>query len=158
MRNSLAHINTVSRQHANKQHHMKSHTIETQFVRYIVPILAALFWAGCSGAPSESAGKQVIEDKIQAHKKADLIKLVSFRKTNGSRDGNSYQMECEVEIEFLDNCRFVDSTPQGYYVVRDNEPGKPQGSVVVQKRKGEKLQWREKLKFQKTEKGWRGVW
>ncbi len=137
---------------------MKSYTLETKLIRYIVPVLTALFLAGCSSQPSESTGQKIIEKSIQAQSNG-LIKLVSFRKTNAtSPDRNHYLLEYEMEIEYLDNC-WVDGmglevTPPKFKASR-LAPDRFD-FLALKKRKGEKEKMSGYLGFEKTEKGWRG--
>ena len=78
---------------------MKSRAIETQLGRCIAPLVAALFLAGCSGPPSASVGRQIVQKQVQAESKG-LMKLVSFRKTNATGDNTTDRMEYEAEVEF----------------------------------------------------------
>jgi hypothetical protein len=138
---------------------MKSYTLGTKLIRYIVPVLAALFLAGCSSQPSESTGKKVIEKRIQTQSNG-LIKLVSFKKTNASSpDKNSYVLEYEMEIEYLDDCWVpsggLEVTPPD--LIAAPISSSPPSSVLfaVKKRKGETTKTSSWLGFKKTEKGWR---
>jgi len=134
---------------------MKTYTLETKLTHYIVPILTALFLAGCSGPPSESVGKQIVEKQIQEQSKG-LIKLVSFRKTNATGGDSAYQMEYEVEIEFADDVRvFRDAMMAGPFYAERGVVS-PTLFMMQQRRKGEKLKQTGTLGFEKTEKGWRG--
>ena len=139
---------------------MKTYTIETKLIRYVVPVLAALFLAGCSSQPSESTGQKIIEKRIQAQSRG-LIKLLSFRKTNALVSDNLYQMEFEIEIEYLDNC-LVGSLGGGFGSLPDftAEPGSslPASKFYMQqKRKGEREKQSGQMGFVKTENGWRGT-
>ena len=142
---------------------MKTHARENNFTRNITLILVTLFLAGCSGPPSERAGRQILEKRI--HEAQDeskgLIKLVSFRKTNATVHGSDYVMEYEVEIEFTDNVTvYKDMMP--FWASR----GSPKelldkrlivfSSPLIEKRKGEKRTCTGALRFEKTERGWRG--
>lgn len=138
---------------------MKTKTLETKLIRYIAPLLTALFLAGCSSQPSESTGQKIIEKRIEAQSKG-LIKLVSFRKTNATGNANYYNLEYAIEIEYLDNC-LVGSLGGGLGSMPDftAEPGSrlPASKFYMQqKRKGEREKQSGQLGFEKTEKGWRG--
>ena len=144
---------------------MKSNTIETQFVRYIAPILAALFLAGCSGSPSERAGRQIVEAKVR-NESEGLMKLVSFRKTNATDSGSQYNMEYEAEVVFTDDAT-VHSSEGGvvyggalmgpFWARRGSSKGLTiPGQTLLDKKKGEKMKRSGILAFEKTEKGWRG--
>jgi hypothetical protein len=138
---------------------MKSHAIQTKIARHITLILVALFLAGCSGPPSESVGKQIVEKEIQDKSKG-LMKLVSFRKTNATGGDGFYVMEYEVEVAFTDDATVPTSAfaagpffaDRGF--TKANQLDLPLSSI--QKRKGETMKRASTLTFKKTEKGWRG--
>ena len=136
---------------------MKSHATQTKIARHITLILVALFLAGCSGPPSESAGKQVVEKQIQDASKG-LMKLVSFRKTNATGGGSAYQMEYEVEVEFTEDAvvrtGLLSAGP--FFAYRGLDISKDITGTLLQRRKGEKAKHAGILVFEKTEKGWRG--
>ena len=129
--------------------------IQTKFLHYATPILLALFLVGCSGPPSESVGKQIVEKQIQEQSKG-LIQLVSFRKTNATGGDIVYYMEYEVEIEFQDTVRvFQDPNMNGpFYAERGVMTAMT--FMMQQRRKGERVKQSGTLGFSKTEKGWRG--
>jgi hypothetical protein len=120
----------------------------------IVLIVVLGFFSGCSGSPSENAGKSVVQNMIKSQNQSDFIKLVSFRKTNGIREGNSYRMEYEVEIEFREDCMF---DPYGsIYNASRIVNGGIYSAIVVRKKKGERIKKSDVMSFEKTERGWRG--
>jgi hypothetical protein len=129
---------------------MKSHANETQFFRYIVPILATLFLPGCSGPPSESVGKRIVESRIQQDSNG-LIKLLGFRKTNATRDDRIYRMEYEAEIEYID-----DALDFGFFHAKKGDPVPSYSLYIQNRKKGERVKKSGTLTFEKTEKGWRG--
>jgi hypothetical protein len=136
---------------------MKSYTLGTKLIHYVVPVLTALFLAGCSSQPSQSAGKQIIEKTIQDESKG-LIKLLSFRKTNATSRGNYYVMEFEVEIEYLEDCVLEGVGPfsrasRGLFKA---ERGSSLRGLPYQPKKKGKERRSGELEFEKTEKGWRG--
>lgn len=134
---------------------MKPHTLVTKFACFVFPALAAFLLGGCSGPPSESAGKQIVEKQIQSQSNG-LIKLLSFRKTNAIDGGNAYRMEYEVEVEYLDEARvFQDPSLNGPFYA---ERGRVTSVLFMmeQRKKGENVKLSGSLGFEKTEKGWRG--
>jgi len=129
--------------------------IHTNLLLFAATVLAATFLVGCSGPPSESAGKQIVQKQIQEQSKG-LIQLVSFRKTNATGGDAAYSMEYEVEIEFLDTVRvFQDPNMNGPFYA---EKGTMSASTFMmqQRQKGERVKQSGTITFSKTEKGWRG--
>ena len=94
------------------------------------------------------------------------IKLVSFKKTNGMEDGNSYQLEYEAQIEFLagpafwnrgsaiDPLSFEFSNGQLGSGATAQLLGAVVGANNVQQ--GQHLTVKGVFRFQKTERGWLG--
>lgn len=132
---------------------MQTNAISSQSLRSIIAILPALLLVACAGLPSETAGRRVVENAIRAQRQGELITLVSFTKTNAVREGNSYRMEYDVEIEFREDCLFS-LYGSIYNALRDN--GGPHSADQVKKRKGERLRQSDVMTFEKTENGWRG--
>lgn len=125
----------------------------------------ACLLAGCTGAPSESSGRRLMEKRV-ADQSGSKIVLVSFKKTNGMLDGNLYQMEYEAEVEFpssgswqrgsaLDSSVSFGFSPQP---VPNNNLAQLMGGAMgaVNVRQGEHQAVKGVLRFQKTEKGWMG--
>lgn len=122
-------------------------------------LLTGLCLAGCSGKPSENAGRQLIERRI-AKQSNGLIELVGFKKTNGAGDDNSYQMEFEATVRYTGNC-LVGSIEGGMETLPDFRaiPGtQPSAMQFFMKGKtaGETETHTGSMHFQKTERGWQG--
>lgn len=56
---------------------------------------------GCSSKPSESDGEQFAQNTVRESHSDEVIKIISFRKTNGFNKNSDYYLEFETEIEFL---------------------------------------------------------
>jgi hypothetical protein len=121
--------------------------------------------AGCSGAPSESSGRQLLEKRVTDQSGSKIV-LVGFKKTNGMLDGNLYQMEFEAEVEFpsggswqrgsaLDSSVSFGFSPQP---VPGSDLAQLMGGAMgaVNVREGEHQTVKGVLRFQKTERGWLG--
>jgi hypothetical protein len=132
-----------------------------------IEVLTVLALSGCGGPPSPSDGRKQVETQIQAESNG-LIRLVSFDKTNGlDRDLGGrklYEMEYTAEIEFLDNCIWNSGGERGWngsFVAILKQPGHEgsfRGSFdPLEPSKGEHQRVNGKLKFEKTEQGWRLV-
>lgn len=132
-----------------------------------IEVLTVLALSGCGGPPSPSDGRKQVESQIQAESNG-LIRLVSFDKTNGlDRDSGGrklYEMEYTAEIEFLDNCIWNSGGERGWngsFVAIPRQPGHEgdwRGPFDPQEpSKGERQRVNGKLKFEKTEQGWRLV-
>ncbi|MDO9230284.1 MAG: hypothetical protein Q7U03_12035 [Syntrophales bacterium] len=141
---------------------MKSFAIPTMFACYVTTILVSLFLAGCSGTPSESVGRQIVEKKVQ-DESGGLMKLVSFRKINATGDSSMYSMEYEAEIVFTDDAIVYEGEAiMGPFWARRgssrnvfNTSAMLTGGRLIEKRKGERMNRAGTLTFEKTEKGWR---
>ena len=128
---------------------MKPHEPQTKFVSAILSILAVVLLAGCSSRPSESTGRAVLQNAIATESKG-MIKLVSFRKTNGTGGGTYYHMEYEAQIEFSATGTWY---PLYLFTVGQVEPPPPLGHNVSA---GHRETVQGSLSFEKTERGWRG--
>lgn len=105
-------------------------------------LLVVLLFACSSGFPSESTGRQVLENHYGKYPGAYKVK--SFTKTNGVEiPPNAYSLEFEAEIECLRDLKLE----PGDILIRD-EYGLACVKAGIQKLQG-------KIKFEKTEKGWR---
>ena len=126
--------------------------------------VAAIF-TGCSGTPSESTGRKVIEKRIEDQNNYNSLHLVRFTKLNGVRNGITYQMEFEAELLFTDNGSWirgssVSPTVQFGFTSQQysgSAMGQLMGSLegAVKVRTGEKQTFKSIITFTKTERGWR---
>jgi len=130
-------------------------------VKYIALALPLLLLTACSSTPSASDAESVLRHKISKQSEG-LIELVKFTKKN-SQDAEVmgvklHSIEFEAEIRFLEKCYWGSPLEQSFEVQR-GEPGPFNMWMYMGKRKAEKGQ-RETitgtLRFEKTEKGWRG--
>lgn len=131
-----------------------------KIVLYISITMLLAVLVGCSSTPSDSDGKKILADTIQQQSKG-LIKLVSFNKTNGQSGEvmgvKLYSMEYEGEIEFLDNVYW--GSPFG---LLGFDAAKADGSMLSimgknkKAKKGDRYKFKGSIRFEKTEKGWRG--
>jgi PBP1b-binding outer membrane lipoprotein LpoB len=144
---------------------MKTIKHRTALIFHVLPILAAIFLAGCSGPPDASMGRKMLEHKIQSQSNGK-INLVSFRKTNGTGDNNVYQVEYEAEIEFLADGAWMRGSSLDSSVsfefstqpVGNNWMAQSLGGLsgATNVKKGQRTTVKSVLRFEKTEKGWRG--
>ena len=131
----------------------------------LFPIFAALFVAGCGVPLSQSTGQKMLENQIQ-NQSNGKIKLLSFSKTNGKGDDAYYQVEYEAEIEFLANGAWesgggMSSSPTFGFSTQQLGGGATAqllGAVVGAQNvsQGQRTKVKGVLRFEKTEKGWRG--
>ena len=132
-----------------------------RFVKLML-VLLALTLSGCGGPPSESEGRKLIEDKIQANS-SKFLRLVSFDKTNGIDRSNGstklYELDYTTDIEFLDNCNW-NSVTFAASPYRAPDPNlimdlpEPNWNVA---KKGTRTKLTGKLMFEMTEKGWQMI-
>lgn len=133
---------------------------------HVFAVLAAVILSGCApGPPSENVGRETIERQIQTQSNGK-IKLVSFTKTNGKQHDDSYQLEYKAEIEFLATGAWSrgsamdSSTSFGFSTeqVAANALAQFTGSIfgAMNVRQGQRETVTGVLRFEKTEKGWRG--
>ena len=141
---------------------MKSPKIQTKLVSFIIIIAVALL-AGCSGRPSESNGRAVLQQKLgqQSKETKENIKVVSFRKTNATGDDKHYSLEYEAEIEFLadgawSDDRFEFLTKQEDLARSRNLLDWKNLSNWKNVQQGQHATVKGNIQFFKTEKGWRG--
>lgn len=115
--------------------------------------LTTLLMACSSSMPSESDGRKVLENVAQSK---GVYRVNTFRKTNGvlSESRGTYQLEFEADIECQKVNMPTSSSGVFNYTFNLIEPGSLNtncGQV------GEKQKLKDRLFFQKTEKGWRGT-
>lgn len=121
-------------------------------------LLASLL-LGCSGTPSESAGRQVIERRIEKQSNG-LIELVEFKKTNGAGDASTYQMEFSTTVRYKANCLVgsldgrMETLPD-FRAIPGTRPSAMQ-FYLTGKTAGETETHTGTMLFQKTERGWQG--
>jgi hypothetical protein len=136
-------------------------------------IMTALAFFGCGSSasrPPDAAGRQVFERGIEKGGSRDRVRLLDFRKSNGVpgvENGVSfYKMEYEVDVEFLDNCKWMLISPDnssGRWVL-ESRPTPPAGRTDLYYafyggapgQKGQRAKLTGEIRFQRTEKGWRG--
>jgi len=119
---------------------MKTSKVSSRVLVPLVITIAAVsaFVVACgSSYPSESAGRRYCEKNCGTID--GYLKLKSFKKTNGIGDDRSYEMEYEIEVE----CLSVTITP-GISEI---------GGVC--KKVGQIFKESGRIRFQKTENGWR---
>jgi|SRR5579883_2017569 len=124
------------------------------------------FLAGCSGPPSENAGRRLMEKRV-ADQSGSAIRLVSFKKINGMLTDNLYQMEFEAEVEFpssgswqrgsaMDSSASFGFSPQQQ--PQNNLAQLMAGAMgIVSVKAGEHQTVKGVLRFRKTRKGVEGV-
>jgi len=124
-------------------------------------LLCAFALTACSSTPSASEAEAVLRSKIEKQSKG-LIKLVNFTKTN-AQDAELmgvkvHAIEYQAEIEFAEDCYWGTPFGEGFEAIK-GEPGPLNAWMYTGKKKGRKGE-RETitgtLRFQKTEKGWKG--
>jgi len=126
----------------------------------VLVLLAMCFLiGGCS--PGASDGKQIIETRIQQQSNG-LIKLVSFKKTNGQAMEpmgiKAYTMNYTAEIEFLDDCTWGSGGALGWPGTFAAVRGRPNPMFInfsaSEVKKGQRVTVSGEFVFQKTEQGW----
>ena len=135
----------------------------------LLATFAALLITGCSSSvPSDEDGKALLVNQINSESQG-RIKLLRFQKTDGqaskSEGVERYKLEFDIEIEFLEDCKWV--LGFGGHPTFQTVKARAQSSgfsiqsfltdtaPVVKKGHHEKLMGF--MNFQKTEKGWRGT-
>jgi hypothetical protein len=120
--------------------------------KFIVAIFLFIFFLlGCSSRPSEEAAKKYLLSLPESCK--DCIKIVSFKKTNGIKDGIRYQFFFDAEIIFLKDAqsmglaekRFENLTPSDKNFVN---------FLMTSYKKGEHYRLDGIIHFIESEKGW----
>jgi len=127
--------------------------------RAVIVFLIAVSLTACSGPPSESDGRTALNQKIETESEG-LIRLVSFKKTNGVTSEGGYQLEYTAEIEFLDDCIWSGGY-KGTFLATRGRPASAMDREMLRydakeaAEKGKHQQVSNKLIFQRTENGWR---
>lgn len=126
---------------------------------YRVALLAAVWLGGCApgqgDVPSEAAARAFYESEFTELITPGILKVVSFKKTNGVKRGEggeeNYELEYEAELEFpkgwLPHCVDMKQFDMGCQMAR-TRGARPQPVGAKKQDKG-------KVLFEKTEKGWR---
>jgi hypothetical protein len=130
-------------------------------------LIALVTIAGCSGTPTESDAQQTVQQRIQSQSNG-LIKLVSFRKTNGIAQEfggmRAYHMEYTAEIEFIDDCMWSAGGMMGWQGNFSAKRGQSQSYSANfldlsqgfrPAKKGERQSISGAFDYVKTENGWR---
>ena len=149
----------------------------TRFPALLLAILILPLFSCGPSLPSESDGKQVIQELVD-ERSHGRIKLLSFQKTNGQQRENRgvqyYVLEFEMQIEYTERCW----TSRGNFVapifstqkIQEDDPtlsGINRAMDRISKRmavrghekvrKGRREKFLGSMTFEKTEKGWRIV-
>ena len=129
--------------------------------------------AGCSSQPSAGDAERVIQQKIDSQS-GGRIKLAGFTKTNGQKGEllgvQIYSLEYEAEIEFMEECKWIQEPFSQQVSFRTAVPPKqPDGGFrwdnfmddrmnpgTVMK-KGQRQKLKGSVDFEKTERGWRAA-
>jgi hypothetical protein len=132
----------------------------------LVPVFLAV---GCSpSVPSARQVEQMLDDQVVLESHAS-IKLVHFEKVNGQKSEIAgielYEMEYKCEIKFFEDCWWTDKDAFGYWTghffVGHGDPASVHDQIYNPTFSGDKkhrddhMTLTGKLKFEKTEKGWR---
>lgn len=129
--------------------------------RSLLILLCAFALAGCSSTPSPSNAEAVLRSKIEKQSKG-LIKLVGFKKTN-AQDAELmgvkiHAIEYQAEIEFVEDGYWGVLFGEGFEAIR-GEPGPLNAWMYLGKKKarrGERETITGTLRFQRTERAWKG--
>jgi len=148
----------------------------------LLVLTSALVLTGCSGKPSETDAKKILESKIQSQSKG-LIKLTAFQKTNGvmkkvpMTGEKFYVMDCTYEVTFINDCawdkramamlggkggQFSAVPVDGGWKTEKGEVTPPEVADLIANQsgfakagyKGKTLRFDKSMTLSKTEKGW----
>lgn len=130
-----------------------------RFFQPIGIILLSIFLiVGCSSKPSESDAKQAFEQEIQENSNG-LIKLISFKKTNGIEKQRS-KLEGGGAFYTMEWIATIESTCDCYWWLWDfriqTDPDSGMRGVTYH-HKGERVDVIGATDFEKTENGWRSI-
>jgi hypothetical protein len=117
----------------------------------VVIFLVIFFLSGCSSRPCEKTAKGYLMSLPVSCK--DCIKIVSFKKTNGIKDGIKYQFFFDAEIVFLkdaDSIGPVENQFKKLTIPGDNIFG----FLMTSYKQDERYRLDGIIHFVKTEKGW----
>jgi hypothetical protein len=110
-------------------------------------LLSFSLLAACSKTasnPDESIGRQVFQNLNKKGVEQNIIKINSFKKTNGQSyemlGVKHYKLDYEAEIEYLED-------------VKGQSMFTP--AIITIHKKGEKVEQNNHLTFEQTEKGWK---
>ena len=129
-------------------------------IRSLFTIAIAFTLVGCADSkPSEADARQKLEKQIQ-EESGGLIKLVSFRKTDGAGHGimGKNEVNYTAEIEFGDDLFWGGCKQSEGCNFRANSiaPAQMAGLVLTgqQQKKGDRFTFSGTLALEKTESGW----
>jgi hypothetical protein len=130
-------------------------------IRSLLTIVIAFTLIGCADSkPSEADARQKLERQIQ-EESGGLIKLVSFRKTDGAGHGimGKNEVNYTAEIEFRDDL-FWGGCKQSEgcnFHANSIAPAQMAGLILTgqQQKKGDRFTFSGTLALEKTESGWR---
>lgn len=141
---------------------------------FFLLVSSAILFAGCSSKPLEGDGKKAIQNQINQDAQGRII-LVKFHKTNGQlAEINAvkvYNLEFGAEIEFTEDCKWLNSnTGQGYSfrtskLVGPDAQSKTYGfswnqfadaglNPGMSVQKAQRMQVSGAIRFEKKENGW----
>jgi hypothetical protein len=116
----------------------------------VLVLCVIAFIAACSHPPaSESDARAALEQKIQK-KMSGLIRLISFKKTNGTYVLGLYSLQYTAEVEFLDDCIWNSEE----FSARRGQKSELDVVMWENKKKGQREEIHGSLMFAKTDKGW----
>jgi hypothetical protein len=113
--------------------------------------LLIFFLSGCSSRPSQEAARECLLSLPESCK--DCIKIVSFKKTNGIKDGIRYQLFFDSEIVFLKDAQSMGLAEAKF---KNLTPADKRffNFLMTQYKKDEHYKLDGIIHFIKTEKGW----
>jgi hypothetical protein len=123
----------------------------------IILFFLAFTLSGCFSKPNETEVKDLLVQEIKK-KSNGLIKVINFKKTNGSEFNkgglNIYQMEWTADLEFSEDCLWDTRTFEAVL--------KPKNDMDIwlhitkrKQKKGDRVSYQGSTTLRKTEKGWR---
>ncbi len=130
---------------------------------FVFLFVAVFLSSSCGNSPHPSQGQKHIGELIAKNSRG-FIKLVDFRKTNGTASElmgvKLYEMEFEADIEFTNDCTWrtnfaaqvAQSPSEGYWAQYAQSLMRMAGQRNAQK--GERATVTGKMQFEKKERGW----